>query len=119
MYYHTDCGHIISEDVNSMMISEVEWRHYTHMYLADCPRCESKYPYLEYLDESIQNESEQELVYKIIELFDYNFYVPHFQKPVQSIRILDTELQNVESVLDDDVIKEMSQRNSDVLIRLH
>lgn len=116
MYYHADCGHIIDEKPSSPFISERGWRHYTHMYLSDCPICDSKYPYLKQLDNSIRPETEK-LVYRLLQA-GYQIHIPPFVSPTKSIRLEDVNREDLGIAVDHKRVQDMDQYDTDVLLRV-
>lgn len=116
MYYHADCGHIIEESQSSSFISEGGWRDYTHMYLKNCPACDSRYPYIKPLDMSVMPESEK-LVYRLLQA-DHCVHIPTHRSPTRSIRLESVEKEDLGIEVQHDIIREIDEYETDVLLRI-
>lgn len=116
MYFHTDCGHIIDEDYSSPFISENGWNHYTHMYLSRCPQCDDLYPYIKIFDESVRN-TVQEIVYRLLNT-NHKIHVPCTKSEVGSIRVKNTDKQNLGLEVNHEAVGSIDQYDKDVLIQV-
>lgn len=116
MYYHADCGHVFQEEPSSHLISEHEWRHYTNMYLTNCPVCGSKYPYLKPLDNSLINETEK-IVYRVLQA-GHTVHIPPFSSPTKSIRLEDVSMEDLGLEVEHSRVMEIDQYEDDILLRV-
>ena len=118
MFYYSDCGHIIEAEEGSMMVSDGGWKDYTSQHLGNCPVCNDKYPYLKYLDESV-GEDIQRVFYRLWSAGFVNFYIPTFQNPVETIRVKNAEVEEVEKSLNNQMFDSISDKSEDVVIKIN
>lgn len=116
MYYHADCGHVFEEDTESPLISDHEWRHYTQMYLGGCPICDSRYPYLKPLDNSVISETEK-LIYRFLQA-GHTVHIPPFSSPTKSIRLENVEKEELGLEVQHKIVDTIDQYDEDVLVRI-
>lgn len=117
MYYHTDCGHIIKESEESMLVSDEPEDNSSRLYLDECPTCGRRYPYISYLDESICEDA-QTIVYRLQMCGFNDIYIPENKYSVSSIRVKSVKLEHIERALDGDIVDRAKQWEQDVLISL-
>lgn len=98
MYYHSDCGHVISEKEGSMLVADGGWKDYPRMHLGECSVCGRAYPYLKFFDESV-SEPVQEIVYKLLELGWNEIYIPEYVQNPTVIKALSSETDEIEQAL--------------------
>lgn len=116
MYFHTDCGHIIDEDYESPLVSEGGWNHFSHMYLSRCSECGDLYPYAKPLDKSVR-ATVQELIYRLLGT-DHIIHVPSTKSKVKSIRLKNTDKQDLGVEINHKSIVSVNQYDKDVLIEI-
>lgn len=116
MYFHLDCGHIINEEQDSMLVSEGSWRHYDFMYLASCPYCDSKYAYMNHLDRSVSDEL-QTLIFRLLET-GYRVRIPPYNKKTKSIRIENVRKNDLGIEIDKSIVENIDEYEKDVLLKI-